>query len=122
MSQSIEIDLLRQVLEEIRLLREERTVKGLPTFLSLEDAAREMSVSERTLRRMVRNGQVLPATIGSSPKIPVSELRRLATQTPRYPSARSPGSGRALPPKKFPKGYSVDVERKKLAELRKKRR
>lgn len=122
MSPSIEWKLLQQVLEEVRELREEvraqQRPKELPTFLSLTQAAEELSMSTRQLRRLVRSGQILPVHAGTTPKIAASELRRIAT---RFPSMQSPGSKMAPRPKFPTKGYSPDHERKKLAELRKKR-
>lgn len=120
-----ELRLLQQLLAEMKELREQFTKtqaqKSLPTFLSMQEAAAELSVSERQLRRLVVNGQVLPVRVGKAPKIPTSELRRIATI---LPTSQRNEQGRPIKKAPFPKaGYcSPEHERRRLVDLRKKRR
>lgn len=105
-----------QAVEEMRKLMAGFS-KELPTLLTMEEAARELSVSGRTLQRMVRSGEILASPTRGRLKIASSEIRRIATNTivvkPR---------GRKLKAVPTTGGYSAENERKKLMELRKKRR
>jgi excisionase family DNA binding protein len=76
-------ELLREVLEELRAARK---VRALPSLLTPEVTARELSVSVRTVRRMLMDGELLSVTIRGLVRIPVSELERLSA--PRTRSAR----------------------------------
>lgn len=66
------------LLEELR-----RVVAGQaePMTVGLEEAARRLSVSASTVRRLVRSGQLLTVRIGGRVMVPMGELRRLASPT-----------------------------------------
>jgi excisionase family DNA binding protein len=76
---------------ELRLLREqiERQFGGAPAAYTLEAAARQLSVSTKTVRRMMASGQLLPVTLGRRKLIPRSEIERVTTPAaPRAAAAR----------------------------------
>ena len=89
----------------------------LPEVLSLRDAAKRLACSERTLRRMVQAGELVTVRVGDTPKVPASEIRRIAQ--PGAPVLRSKRGGRAEP---APRGYSVAEEKARLAVLRAQRK
>jgi excisionase family DNA binding protein len=47
--------------------------------VSLEEASKRLDVSGQTLRRMVKRGELSTVPVGRTPKVPVSEIRRLCT-------------------------------------------
>lgn len=67
--------------EELRLLRlalEELRVQSAPPIaVSYQEAARMLSVSLETIRRMVSRGEVRSVVIGARPRIPMLEITRL---------------------------------------------
>lgn len=79
--------------KELRLLREqvERQFSGAPAAYTMEAAARQLSLSTKTVRRMVASGQLLPVTLGRRKLIPRSEIERVTTPAaPRAAPARRP--------------------------------
>lgn len=83
------LELFRRVVREELggVTREE----GLLTYAA---AAKRLSVSVPTLRRMVKSGELLISTASKTPKVPLSEIRRLST-----PSASMPTLGQRAPPR-----------------------
>ena len=76
---------------ELRLLREqiERQFGASPAAFTVEAAARQLSVSAKTVRRMMASGQLLPVTLGRRRLIPRSEIERVTTPAaPRAPAVR----------------------------------
>lgn len=53
-----------------------------PEAVTYREAGRLLSVSERTIRRMARAGQLLLVHVGDSPKVPMSEVRRISNPSP----------------------------------------
>ncbi len=80
------------VLSRLALLLEDFE-QSLPLVLTRERAARELSVSTKTLVRMVQRGEIAEVMRSGRPGIPSSEIRRIATPAPA-PSrkARKPAS------------------------------
>jgi excisionase family DNA binding protein len=64
--------LLRQV------VREELGAQA-PLALKMADAAKHLAVSEQTVRRMIRRGELLMVMVSNKPRVPVSEVQRLLT-------------------------------------------
>lgn len=80
---------LEQIEAELRAVREllaGRTWEEPPKVYDFDEAAKMLAVSERTVRRLAKTGAVLTVLIGSKPRIPVSELRRITTPRPHSPS------------------------------------
>ena len=88
---SAESGQLERIEAELRAIRAEvrqRLVHPEPGSYTLGGAARYLGVSRRTVARMVAGQQLLTVTIGSQPRIPASELKRLLTPgrtTPAMP-------------------------------------
>jgi predicted DNA-binding protein (UPF0251 family) len=76
-------DVSRELRAEFKALREEvaflRESLVLPEVLSYEMAAKRLGVSVSTVKRLVKSGAILTVLIEKTPKIPGSEIRRLAT-------------------------------------------
>lgn len=73
-------ELLEGIREELRAVR--ALLEGssaVPEVLTLKEAARRLSCSERTVRRLAQAGQLVLVRIGETPKVPMSEVRRLVT-------------------------------------------
>ncbi|GMV19052.1 MAG: hypothetical protein AMXMBFR56_72760 [Polyangiaceae bacterium] len=97
--------------------------------VSLKDAAKRLACSERTIRRLARAGQLVLVRVGETPKVPMSELRRLTTpRSPAMPELGRPMQRRPRRAVSMPeapassKRYSVAAEKARLAELRAKRK
>ncbi len=67
---------IRKRLEEIH---EEQGFAGLPTVVTMQRAARELSVSTTTLKLMIRRRELMTVPIGKRQMVPASEIRRLAS-------------------------------------------
>lgn len=79
-----------------RVVREELQATTAET-VDIDEAARRLSVSEPTVRRMIRRGELLAVTISKTPKVPVTEIRRLATPSASMPTySQRPIGGKAL--------------------------
>lgn len=61
--------------------------------IGLEEASRRLDVSIPTLRRMARRGDLLTVLVGKVPKVPMSEIRRIATPKPSMPTIGRPPLG-----------------------------
>ncbi len=84
-----------------------------PYAVSYETAAQRLSVSTKTIQRMVKVGQLLTVIIGGKKKIPTSELRRVTTP-------EAPEQGRV--PRRRSGPYDAKVEAAKLRDRIAKRR
>lgn len=77
------MDTVELVLEEIRSLRAEVAAvglgRGLPQVLTMKRAAEELSVSESTLKGMIRASEVLTVQVGKRRMVPSSEIHRIAS-------------------------------------------
>lgn len=85
----------------------------LPQVLSMERAAKELSIGITKLKRLVRDGVVLTCTVGLRRMIPSSEVRKLAVPA----STKAPG----VRPRKTRRGEN-DEEVRKILEIAKRRR
>jgi len=74
-----DVDVVGQVLAEVRALRLMIEGRGLPQVLTMKRAAVELSVSLSQLGVLIRSGSLLTVTIGKRRMVPASEVRRLAT-------------------------------------------
>lgn len=83
-------ELLREMIAEVR---RENTASRLPTVLSRKAAARELSISVKTLMRRISAGTIQVCEDG----IPRSEIERLAT--PKTVAVRAPGAKRGPKPR-----------------------
>lgn len=103
-----------EVSELLAFIRDLAASRGLPTLLTLKAAARELSVSETTLKGLVRNGDLQVVRIGARRMVPASEIRRLAIPPKRQEKKR--GAFR-------PRTHLQEVEalRERLRRDRKKR-
>ncbi len=101
---------LRELREEISRLRGE-VQAPLPTVLSKNRAARELSISRKTLDRMIKRGVLGQVPLLDGFGIPASEIRRLATPAP------SPGRKTRKPASKPSPSGSSDL-RAKLRKMR----
>ena len=52
----------------------------VPTMLKVQDAAERLNVSEATVRRKMRDGDIRYVRIGVSVRIPETELQRFLTE------------------------------------------
>lgn len=103
-----------RVLDELREIRELVTAP-LPKAMTFDRAARELSISIPTLRRMVRRGEISTVKISRRMMIPASEVERLTT--PPEQKSRQPR------PRRAQARYSVAEELRKLdAALKSKRK
>lgn len=82
MSSQIILAELRSIRESIESLVRSRTV---PKAHSMAEAGRLLSVSVRTLQRMVSTGQIQSVEIGARRMIPASEVEMLTTPLPALP-------------------------------------
>jgi hypothetical protein len=111
---------LRDLRRELARLRGEEMQRGLPQLLTLERTAYELSCSPTTVKALIRKGIIVQRKIpGHHPRIPVSEILRLARAD--EPKARSATSRR--PAKRSGRASSPAVEAEKVrAALRKPRK
>lgn len=79
---------IRDELRELRLMVQSRD--GLPFVLEPEAAAKELSISVPTLRRMISAGLVRTVMINKRAMVPASEVRRLGTPAERPSSVTAP--------------------------------
>lgn len=92
-----ELAAMRDELAQLRAVVE--TLTTPPEMVSYERAAQILDVKIPTIRRLVREGELLAVVIRKRPKIPMSEIRRIATPKPAYREERRSGRGRgAMPP------------------------
>lgn len=109
------LELMRQV------LREELGAQS-PLALKMSEAAKRLAVSEQTVRRMVRRGELLVVTVSNKPRVPASEVQRLLT--PRRSAAMPEHGQRPVPAKTRARLHAASLARKsssleqELAELR----
>lgn len=89
------LSMLRAVLRE-ELGAREGLAAG-PLVYSFASAAKHLEVSERTIRRMVSSGQLLTVEVGETPKVPRSELLRIAQPPTRAPLGARPEHGQRRP-------------------------
>lgn len=97
---------LEQLLREVRELRERIDAPALPAALTIARAAQELSISVRTLRRMIAEGRVLTCEIGRVRMIPRTEIERLTTPQIPVPEPRRPRPG---PRRGSPKAEAAKV-------------
>lgn len=76
--------LFAELRSEIRELKSSRIAK---TVLTMRDAADTLSVSAKTISRMIVTGEIQTVTIGRRQMIPRSEVERVAT--PHLPPSRT---------------------------------
>lgn len=109
---------LREIVrEELRAGLE--VAAPLPEVVSLKDAAKRLACSERTIRRLARAGQLVLVRVGETPKVPMSELRRIASpHRPAMPELGRPRKARPQPRRRTP---AMSESSKVLAELAKRR-
>ena len=108
-----QVEILREVrkeLAEVRRLLERGSagaalVARWPLVLSFEEAAERLGVSVRTMRRMVKCGDVLTVEIHGTRKVPVSELERLIV-----PPAEVSAAASSAPPRKKPRRPSTEAD------------
>lgn len=72
----------------------------MPTWRSLDDAAKQSGVSRRTLQRWVQQGRLTPYTIAGDPKMyldldQIRKLREPKPRPPKQPPSDSPAAGLA---------------------------
>ena len=110
---------LVEIREELRALRAMLEGSAAPEVVSLKDAAKRLACSERTIRRLARAGQLVLVRVGETPKVPMSELRRLTTpHSPAMPELGRPRKARPQPRRRTP---AMSESSKVLAELAKRR-
>jgi excisionase family DNA binding protein len=56
-----------------------------PLAVTYSEAAQTLSVSKRTISRMIQRGELTPVTVGGVKRIPTSELTRITEQKERPP-------------------------------------
>lgn len=86
---SLEGSALEILLLEVRdrLSRIEERLAPEPTCLRYLDAAKRLGVSETTLKRMVREGEIRTTKVGRVPMVPLAEIHRVSTPEPERPKA-----------------------------------
>lgn len=72
-----------------------RTAQVSPLTVGIEEAARALSVSASTVRRLIRRNHLLTVRIGGRVMVPTVELRRLSTPAAVPSKAESPPKDRA---------------------------
>lgn len=108
---------MRALMEEVRSLRE-AVHRDLPTILTREAAAREMSISLTTLKGMIRRGEIATCTVGKRDSmVPSSEVLRVAGSLKRSsaPKLRTSG-GRPKTVAVSPKDVAAKVREALKAE------
>lgn len=123
------LERIREELAELRRMVELQRLEAGPLTLSYERASKQLGVSERTLRRMVARKELVTVTVGKTPMVPASELRRLVSSAPPLRPSREAARAVAkaspkLKPRRsasMPEGSSSS-EVAKLRALRKARR
>ena len=98
--------LLRQV------VREELGAQA-PSALKMADAAKRLAVSEQTVRRMIRRGELLVVMVSDKPRVPVSEVQRLLT--PRRSPAMPEHGQRPVPAKVRARLSAKSMKRKAVS-------
>ncbi len=72
---------MRRALESIENLLaalEKRTRPDLPLVLTREEAARLLSVSQSTVKSMLRDGEIIPTQVHGRTMVPTSEVVRIS--------------------------------------------
>jgi len=92
----------RRLNEAIAKITERLGGTDLPMVLTRERAAKELSVSVSTLKKLIREGKVFTVEIGRRRMVPSAEVLRLATP----------------PPAEFPASERKRRARKEQAQLR----
>ncbi len=67
--------------------------EGLPTVMTMERAAHELSCGLTTLRSMIKRRELMTVMIGKRRMVPASEVRRLASTDERTIEAKPTRSG-----------------------------
>jgi predicted site-specific integrase-resolvase len=67
----------------------------MPTWRSLDAAAKQSGVSRRTLQRWVQQGRLTPYTIAGDPKmyLDLDQIKKLREPKPREPRSKQPQEG-----------------------------
>lgn len=73
--------LLGQIFAKLSRLEERISLDALPTVLTRQRAAEELSISVTTLQRLIRRGDVLTVMVLDRAMVPKSEVQKYATAT-----------------------------------------
>ena len=73
---------LARALREVRETIERSSLNHERRSYTMEEAARALSISDSTVRRMVRSGAIRSVRIGKRMVVPASEVTRLLTPKP----------------------------------------
>lgn len=89
-------DLLAEVRRILREVQELRGVveKRLPTVLTKQRAAQELSISLSKLKGLIRSGELMVCEVGRTSMVPASEVQRLAASARREAAAARPARPR----------------------------
>lgn len=110
-----------KLVELFRKVVREEMCREPAQALAMEDAARRLSVSTRTLRRMAHAGELALVVVGRTPKVPLSELERIVRQA--RPATGPKGPGERAPRRGAPSGKARrQLEAAKAAALAEARR
>jgi hypothetical protein len=81
---------LRQLVEDLlKEVRELRGGTGLPSVLTKQRAARELSISLSKLKGLIRAGDIAVCDVGKTTMVPASEVLRLAKAMRRVAPQRA---------------------------------
>lgn len=86
--------------------------QGLSAALTIERAARELSIGRRTLEKLMKLGAIRWCLVGKRRMIPASEIRRITSEIHWPPQPRRSGRRPKTP------AYDPDVEIAKARALR----
>lgn len=83
---------LALIREEIGRLHKQTGSRGIPTVLTMERAAFEISRSQTSLRQMIKRRELMTVVIGKTRMVPASEIRRISTpvDAPRLEQRKTP--------------------------------
>lgn len=120
---------LKQIREEIGRIAErlvERPGGTLPRVLTKDQAAKQLSISVRKLRGLIRDGLVVTVPIGRRNLIPLSEVERMADPAPvgqKQPVDSIVVRSNGAPRKKTPRAAAqAEVEKMRAAHAAERRK